>query len=411
MISRISFKNFKTFTDTADISFMATPIKRFLCNTIEISNKRVLKTIGIYGPNNTGKTCAILAIANLANIMLGKSHEDLTNSFDDNDVVEYKVEYYVEDRFYSYEVQYDCKNNQYIKEQLLALTTQVSNPSVVSTKHLLERDKDDISISGIKQSKDLTTLLSNNNPLIMTIRFNEGTDLAIAKQDYIQFANSIILLRMDYKIDSSKTIELFRTDPQAAKFIKEFVKNCDLHIEDFSWDENYSSDVDISDKLHGKDLNNELKFTSKHHGHIVPSFIFDSMGTQKIIAISGYVYDAIKNEKTLLIDEIDSSLHHIVTRALVSMFNNSLNTRSQLVFTTHDVLLLDLKRLMRKDQIYLTDIDGKTNESVIIHLSNITSKEENGIRGDEDVISHYLKGRFGAIPSPDLFDALVEVTK
>lgn len=410
MISRLSFKNFKTFSNKTTLSFVATPIKRFLCNSVEVPNKRLLKTIGIYGPNNTGKTCSVLAIANLVNVMLGRPHEDLSNSFNDDSVVEYEVEYYIEDRFYRYFVQYDCKSNQYIKEALLLLTTQASNPSVVSEKHLLERDGNEISISGIKQSKDLTVLLSNNNPLIMTIRFSDGSELDIAKKDYLSFANSIILLRMDRGIDASKTVELFRTNPKAASFIKEFVKNCDLHIEDFTWNEDFTSDVDISNLLSGKELKNELKFTSKHHGHTVPSFLFDSVGTIKLVTISGYIFDAIQNGKILLIDEIDSSLHHIITRSLVSMFNNSLNNKAQLVFTTHDVLLLDLKHLMRKDQIYLTDIDGATNESYIFHLSDKSSKEEDGLRGDEDIVEHYLKGRFGAIPSPDLFNALLEAT-
>ncbi len=410
MISKISFKNFKTFTERTSISFVATPIKRFLCNTTDMPNKKILKTIGIYGPNNTGKTCAILAIANLANIMLGRPHENLSNSFIDDDVIEYEVEYYIDKQFYRYYVQYDCKNNKYIQEQLLSLTTQESNPSVISEKVLIKRDQDGITISGSRQSKDLAVLLANNNPIIMTVRFSEGSLLDIAKKHYIEFANSIVPLRMDLSIDPSKTIELFRTDEKAAKFIKEFVKNCDLHIEDFSWDDNFRTDVDISDKLPGMQINNELKFTSRHYGHYVPSFIFDSVGTKKLIAISGYIYDAIKNGKLLLIDEIDSSLHHIITKALVAMFNNSLNELSQLVFTTHDVLLLDLKHLMRKDQIYLTDIDDNKNASIVIRLSDISSKEENGIRGDEDIVDYYLKGRFGAIPSPDLFDALVEAT-
>ena len=81
-----------------------------------------------------------------------------------------------------------------------------------------------------------------------------------------------------------------------------------------------------------------------------------------------------------------------------------------ITFSLLILAILDLKNLMRKDQVYLTDIDKDTGESKIIHLSDITSKEENGIRGDEDIIDYYLKGRFGAIPTPDLFDALVEAT-
>ena len=106
-------------------------------------------------------------------------------------------------------------------------------------------------------------------------------------------------------------------------------------------------------------------------------------------------------------DEIDSSLHHILTKSIVAMFNNVLNTKSQLIFTTHDVLLLDLRELFRKDQIWLVDIKDKSS-STICRMSEFTSRDENGIRGDEDITDYYLKGQFGSIPTPDLFASLEE---
>ena len=140
----------------------------------------------------------------------------------------------------------------------------------------------------------------------------------------------------------------------------------------------------------------------------VPSVFFDSVGTLKLIALSGYIYDALSNGKTLIVDEIDSSLHHILTKSIVAMFSNMLNTKAQLLFTTHDALLLDLKEMFRKDQIWLVDILDSSS-SKISRLSEFTSRAENGIRGDEENITdYYLKGQFGSIPTPDLFSSLEE---
>ena len=69
---------------------------------------------------------------------------------------------------------------------------------------------------------------------------------------------------------------------------------------------------------------------------------------------------------------------------------------------------MDLTNLLRKDQIYLVDFDNETGFSKMIHLSDISSRDENGIRGDEDIRDYYMKGRYGAIPTPNLFDALLE---
>ncbi len=250
---------------------------------------------------------------------------------------------------------------------------------------------------------------SNNYPIFKIFNF-DNTQLEKAQKDYLDFANSIELIRMDAPINISNTINLLKNDVEARKFIKSFIKNCDLNIEDFGYSEDIVSDVDISQKLHIANIYNvnkeSLKLWSKHNGYVVPSAFYDSIGTQKIIALSGHIYDAFKNGKILLIDEIDSSLHHVITRAIIALFNNELNTKTQLIFSTHDALLMDLRRLFRKEQIWLTDMN-ESGKVELIHLSEkFKSRDENGIRGDENITDYYLKGRFGGVPTPDLFDTL-----
>ena len=89
------------------------------------------------------------------------------------------------------------------------------------------------------------------------------------------------------------------------------------------------------------------------------------------------------------------------------MFNNDLNKDSQLIFSTHDLLLMDLKHVFRKDQIFLTDI--RDDESIVVPLTSFPSNTENGIRGNEDIIEHYTKGKFGCVPTADLFASLLGV--
>ena len=220
---------------------------------------------------------------------------------------------------------------------------------------------------------------------------------------------------MDGPVDISKTIELMQSDKKATNFIKQFVKNCDLHIEDFGFDDNVTSDTNIENELRVAMSNpafikETLKIYSRHNGYKVPSVFFDSIGTQKLIALSGYIYDAVYNGKILVIDEIDSSLHHLITKAIVAMFNNMLNTKAQLIFTTHDVQLLDLKEMFRKDQIWLVDVLDRSSSKIIRMSDAFTARSEDGIRGDEDIVEYYLKGQFGSIPTPDLFSALEEIT-
>lgn len=410
MITSIRFKNYKTFYKEVFISFVANAqIKRFLCNAVQFENVNVLKTAFIYGPNNTGKTCLVLALRNLRALMLNEPHEDLTNSFIGDNIISFTVEYIQNGSFYRYSVEYNNKENKYLYEELCALKVQESNHSVVSKRTIFSRKNNKIVLEGVEKdfSEKLAVMISDRYPILNTFSSFENSALNKARQDYVSFANSIKLLRLDGDIDISQTMQLMKIDPRGAKFVKEFVKNCDLHIDDFGYDEDIKCDVDLT-KFITNPLNKAaLSFYSEHKKYRVPSFVFDSVGTRKIIALSGYIYNALKNKEILLVDELDSSLHHILTKAIVAMFNNELNQGSQLIFTAHDLLLLDLKHLFRKDQVFLTDIQN--DESVVIPLMNFPSNTEDGIRGNEDIIEHYTKGKFGCVPTADLFESLLGV--
>lgn len=414
MICKFSVENFKAFANKVELEFFANGnIKRMDYNYVSAGDKNILKTAGFYGPNNTGKTCILLSLINLRALMLNEPHDNLINSFaGKGDVTSFEVEYFVNGNYYNYSVSYNSKVKRYESEKL---TKKEYTGSSNSNTLIFERTINKLTwvgiTPGLKKLK-VARLFSFSFPFMILFDDSENEIMNQAKRDYKQFAESIVLLKMDGPMDISKTIGLMQNDIKAAKFVKEFVKNCDLHISDFGFDDNVVSDTNIEEELtkianSPTFLKETLKFYSKHNGYRVPSVFFDSVGTQKLIALSGYIYESLSQGKVLIVDEIDSSLHHILTKAIVAMFNNVLNTKSQLLFTTHDVLLLDLKTMFRKDQIWLVDVIDESS-SKITRLSEFTSRSENGIRGDEDITDYYLKGQFGSIPTPDLFESLEE---
>ena len=417
MICRYTVENFKAIGDKAEVDFYGNMnIKRFGFNLAQVGNKNIVKSTGFYGPNNTGKSCILLSIFGLCAIMLGQPHTNFKNAFANmGEVTKYSVEYVIDGRFYVYSVDYNNATKMYENESLYR--REYSDNSKQDTR-IFERKKSGLAWHDMsKNYKEIgiASLFSSAYPFMLIYNIETDELIAQAKKDYITFASSILYLRMDGLVDINKTITLMQKDKKAANFVKQFVKNCDLHISDFGFDDNVISDANISEELQSVANNpgfikESLKFYSKHKGYRVPSVFFDSVGTRKLIALSGYIYEAIHDGKILIVDEIDSSLHHIITKAIVAMFNNVLNTKAQLIFTTHDVLLMDLKTLMRKDQVWLVDMNEDGN-SVITRMSDaFTARSEDGIRGDEDITDYYLKGRFGSIPTPDLFASLEEVT-
>ena len=97
----------------------------------------------------------------------------------------------------------------------------------------------------------------------------------------------------------------------------------------------------------------QFRLISVHKGKPLPSIKFDSTGTKKIVWLTSYIVEALEQGKTLILDELDSGLQFKLSRALISPFNNLINVSAQLIGTTHDVSLLDIKTLLRKNQIWL----------------------------------------------------------
>lgn len=123
-------------------------------------------------------------------------------------------------------------------------------------------------------------------------------------------------------------------------------------------------------------------------------------------ALASYVINALEQNRILIVDELDNSLHFKLTRAIIALFNNELNADAQLVATVHDVSLLDCKTLFRKEQIWFAHKDR--DNAYLYSLAEFKS-DKNGIRSTTDLIEQYRRGVFGALPEPDLFNSLLEV--
>jgi len=97
--------------------------------------------------------------------------------------------------------------------------------------------------------------------------------------------------------------------------------------------------------------------------------------------------------KVIVIDELDRSLHTALTRSLLRYFFSacSKDTRAQILFTTHDVMLMD-QQLLRRDEMWVTERGAGG-------ASTLTSLWEYGdIRSDMDIRKLYLRGRLGGVP-------------
>lgn len=87
-------------------------------------------------------------------------------------------------------------------------------------------------------------------------------------------------------------------------------------------------------------------------------------------------------------------------------FNNELNVDGQLIFSAHDINLMDCKKLFRKDQIWFLH---KDRDGIYLYSLKDFTAEDDGIRSTTNIIEKYKKGVLGAVSEPNMIKSLLEV--
>jgi AAA15 family ATPase/GTPase len=115
----------------------------------------------------------------------------------------------------------------------------------------------------------------------------------------------------------------------------------------------------------------------------------ESDGTRALFAFAGPWLDVIENERVLVVDELDTSLHPLLVHYLVKRLHHT-GKKAQLIFTTHDTTLLSQK-LLRRDQVWFMEKNAKS-ATRLYPLSDFSPRD------NEAVERGYLNGRYGGIP-------------
>ena len=118
-------------------------------------------------------------------------------------------------------------------------------------------------------------------------------------------------------------------------------------------------------------------------------------GTKRVIDLLPAFLDLAMagSRRVYVIDEIDRSLHSVLLWRLIEAFLSGVgkDTRAQLIFTTHDLMLMD-QLLFRRDEMWFTERD-RDGVSTLVSFS-----EFKDARHDTDMRRVYLEGRTGGLP-------------
>ena len=198
--------------------------------------------------------------------------------------------------------------------------------------------------------------------------------------------------------------DVVRLDADSKKFICEMFEKADFNISDIYIKEEkgevseeamekfrkIAKILHISEPQDKSISTEELFFTHKtpfYTGSL--SNMVESEGTNRMYGLSALLFTLIKNNQTLLCDELENSLHYdLFTHIIKTFLVNS--DRAQLIFSTHSLMLLD-EDFIRRDMVYF----ASKNES---GATEIYRAKDFGLHKEVSILNAYRAGKLGAKP-------------
>lgn len=403
MLIQFSARNFKSFKDPFTLDLF-TNKETAVSNIIKSNFKNTYASAVFYGANGSGKSNILKAYNMMRNLVLNKDKVMLStdrlkiNTFklsteSEDDTSAFDICFIYNNKKFKYGFEYD-ENIVYSEYLFVYETVQ---PTLIFEYDL---DEDEGKIKCTKY-KSLSQKKHLKNTLFLWDVDREDIEEAhevlnwFKETIYIEFSNA-------KNINPSYWNNL--TKPDVKNIFQIFIHDADFGIKDIYQDSRPVMDVydkitnlpknsiveEITVKTTHAKLDEDNNFIGDEKFNL---FDDESLGTQKYFYAIGPIINALKNGSTLFLDELDASLHPILTRRLVELFNNKeINGKgAQLIFTSQDTNLLD-QTLFDKEQIWFVEKD-KYGAS---HLTGLS--EYRDIRKQEKIEEKYIKGKYGAIP-------------
>ncbi|MHC8950257.1 AAA family ATPase [Sphingobacterium hungaricum] len=415
MLIEFSVGNFLSFKSKATLSMVATPIKEHSdANIFSTDRFNLLKGAVIYGANASGKSNIVRAMSTMRRLVLLSFEQ---SSADELDIVPFLLNTETEAKpsFFEavfviggirYRYGFEVDNHGVHAEWLFEALKNTE-------KALFLREGEGIEVmKGFTEGKNLEER-TRNNALFLAVadQFNGK----IAQKVMKWFNNFISISGLSHEGYKAVTFDMLNNkDTRSTLF--DFYRKLDLGFDELRISKNEfdpkelpSGLPDVMVKQLLTDLEGSFRIDIKtihtkynENNQPVDPVEFDmrgqeSSGTNKLFNISGPIFDVLNDGGLLVVDELDASLHPLMTLAITKLFNSNEFNRNnaQLIFATHDTNLLCYGDY-RRDQIYFVEKDRYGASSI---YSLVEYKEDGKtVRKDRSFEKDYIEGRYGAIP-------------
>lgn len=428
MLLEFRVGNYRSFREEQILSLVASKDKELNKNCVDLGKLRLLKATGIYGPNASGKSNLIKALSTMQQIIItqaGPGEKLPVTPFKLDDKYSKEPSSF-EVTFYHREVRYQygfTATSERVYDEWLCAYPEGYAQTWFERKFNKKTGKTnwDWKSKKLKGERENLKNKTRDNVLFLSVGaiWNNKQLSAV----YEWFSEKIrVILPSDRSpavtigmLISAEKDEDWKT--LSFSYINNMMQRADFGIhaisikkEDFA-----PNEVDFEKTEFPLDVPKELRerILRDLKGKIEVEFIHqatpsgkdvrfsnteESDGTRRFFELAGPWLLAILEGMTLLVDELEASLHpHLVSELIKFIQNPNLETRgSQLIFATHNTTLLD-PELFRRDQIWFTQ-KCENNSTRLYPLSDYKPRK------GEAMQKGYLSGRYGAIPIIEAFE-------
>ncbi len=403
MLLEFSVTNFRSIKEKQTLSLLKTNKNELPNNftTVTLSTGKTLDVLNsavIYGANASGKSNLVLALTTMLTIVGSsfnyKQNESIPGvesfAFTSNGVSEFEIDF-INDKGVRFVYGFSATQEKFIDEWLYQYPK--GRPQI-----LISRDNTSTwgEMNALKGSKKLLKDSTKEVSLFLSTAYQFNNEqLSSVLQDIFTLKTTIV----DFQ-DPHFTIAQVEENNKKQSVL-DFLNNADIGIEDIiieSHEVNVDNVPEMArmivevDGIQQKPKYIETKIHIVHTDGIRFDLHQESSGTQKLFFLIGVWLDVIEKGYTLILDELQNSLHPKLVEHLITMFHDSKvnNKGAQLIFVTHETSLLS-QEIFRRDQVWFCEKENNATE--LFSLADFSVR-----KGAENVEKFYLSGRYGAVP-------------
>jgi AAA15 family ATPase/GTPase len=413
-----SFNKNQTFSMLGSTATKEDHIEQNTLNIDKFGVGSILRSAALFGANASGKSNLIDSMQILKHIVL----DSLLTA--DSDTLDNLTPFILKKDFFDIPSELEVsfiKENILYKYGLSISNGEIGEEWLYCNKNIREtklfhrtRQKLEFNLTSFSEASDFITKDEHGDLQVAKTKSNVPF-ISVLSQFDGEISKQVVGWFQDLRIISGTydlgvkgyTLNKFDNDDEFKIWALEILKHFQIEDVIVTDEDNESTDKDKSLNFTKKQKVKKkrvevLKKVSSEFIRTMP-IEMESEGTRRMIYTLGPIYDVIKNNRVLIVDEFDSKFHTLLSKYLIGLFHKNNMCSSQLIITTHDTNLLS-KEVFRRDQIWFVE----KNDHHESELFSLLEYKEHYTRKSSSYRKDYLDGKYGAIPLFDNEESLEE---